>query len=128
VNRTAEPLLALAARSGLAVLNAAPYGSGILAKGPDAYARYAYQDASPELVARVRHMDDLCHQHSVPLAAAALQFSLRDPRITSTIVGISRPERIAQTLELSRHPIPDELWAELDALAGSEGDPEANRF
>ena len=128
VNRTAEPLLALAARRGLAVLNAAPYGSGILAKGPDAYARYAYQDASPELVARVRRMAELCQQHNVPLAAAALQFSLRDPRITSTIVGISRPERIAQTLDLSRHPIPDELWAELDALAGNEGDPEANRF
>jgi D-threo-aldose 1-dehydrogenase len=128
VNRTAEPLLALAAGRGLAVLNAAPYGSGILAKGPDAYARYAYQDASPELVARVRRMADLCQQHNVPLAAVALQFSLRDSRITSTIVGISRPERIAQTLDLSRHPIPEELWAELDALAGSEGDPEANRF
>ncbi len=128
VNRTAEPLLALAADRGLAVLNAAPYGSGILAKGPDAYARYAYQDASPELVARVRRMADLCQQHNVPLAAVALQFSLRDSRITSTIVGISRPERIAQTLDLSRHPIPEELWAELDALAGSEGDPEANRF
>ena len=51
-----------------------------------------------------------------PLPAAALQFSLRDARITSTIVGITRPERLTETLKLAQHPIPDELWAELDAI------------
>src|SRR5215204_7572796 len=39
VNRKAEPLLDLAAQRGVAALNATPYGSGILAKVPDAYAR-----------------------------------------------------------------------------------------
>jgi D-threo-aldose 1-dehydrogenase len=53
----------------------------------------------------------------VPLAAAALQFSLRDPRITSTVVGMARPERLAQTVDLARHPIPEALWAELEAIA-----------
>jgi D-threo-aldose 1-dehydrogenase len=64
----------------------------------------------------------------VPLAAAALQFSLRDPRITSTIVGMTRPERIAQTVELAQHPIPDEIWPQLDAVGYETGDPEAKRF
>lgn len=128
INRTAEPLLELAANRGLAVLNAAPYGSGILAKGPDAYARYAYQDASPELIEAVRRMDEVCKRHNVPLAAAALQFSTRDPRITSTIVGMSRPERIEQTLELARHPIADELWTELDAVTVQQADPESKRW
>ncbi len=128
INRTAAPLLELAASRGIAVLNAAPYGSGILAKGPDAYARYAYQDASPEIIESVRRMAEVCERHNVPLAAAALQFSTRDPRITSTIVGMSRPERIEQTLELARHPIPDELWSELDAITLPESDPESNRW
>jgi D-threo-aldose 1-dehydrogenase len=133
LNRTADPLLEMAAQRGLAVLNAAPYGSGILAKGPDAYARYAYQDAPAEMVERARRMEEACAQYGVPLAAAALQFSLRDPRITSTIVGMSKPERIWQTLELARHPIPAELWPQLDAI-GYEGstegllDPERNRW
>ena len=35
----------------MAVLNAAPYGSGMLVKGPDAYPRYAYQQASAEMIA-----------------------------------------------------------------------------
>ncbi|MDP9315150.1 MAG: aldo/keto reductase [Chloroflexota bacterium] len=125
LNRTAEPLLELAARKGLAVLNAAPYGSGMLAKGPEAYARYAYHDAPPELIEAVRALAAVCERFGVPLAAAALQFSLRDPRITSTIVGMSRPERITQTLELAQQPIPAELWPELAAIPISESDPEA---
>jgi D-threo-aldose 1-dehydrogenase len=115
VNRTAEPLLNVAAELGVAALNAAPYGSGILAKGPDAYARYEYGEASREVVELVRKMQDECRQFGVPLGAAALQFSLRDPRVVSTIVGISRPERVRQTLELASRPIPDELWARLDS-------------
>ena len=116
LDRSAEPLLDLAARRGMAVLNAAPYGGGMLAKGPDRWSTYAYRAAPPELVERVRRIERLCQRHGVPLAAAALQFSLREPRITSTVVGMTHPERLAQTLALARHPIPDALWAELEAL------------
>jgi D-threo-aldose 1-dehydrogenase len=121
VNRTAEPLLDVAAQRGVAALNAAPYGSGILAKGPDAYARYEYREAPQEMVEQVRKMEGACREFGVPLAAAALQFSLRDPWVVSTIVGISRPERVGQTLELATHPIPDELWSTLDSFINSSG-------
>ena len=110
------------------MINAAPYGSGMLAKGPDAYARYAYQDAPAEMVDRARRMAAVCAEYAVPLPAAALQFSLRDPRITSTVVGMSRAERIAQTVELSQHSIPDALWPRLDAIGFDTADPEAHRF
>jgi D-threo-aldose 1-dehydrogenase len=116
VNRNAEPLLDLAAERGVALLNAAPYGSGILAKGPDAYARYEYSEAPAEMVDRVRAMQKACEEFGVPLAAAALQFSMRDPRVASTIVGMTRPERVEQTLELSAEPVPEELWERLDRL------------
>jgi D-threo-aldose 1-dehydrogenase len=119
VNRTAETLLDVAAQREVATLNAAPYGSGILAKGPDAYARYEYHEAPQEMVDRVRAMEKACQEFDVPLAAAALQFSLRDSRIVSTIVGISRPERVEQTLELATYHIPEELWERLDSLAPS---------
>jgi len=116
LNREAEPLWELCARQGVAALNAAPYGSGILAKGPGTYPRYMYGQASPELLRRARQMEVACERHSLPLAAAALQFSLRDARIASTIVGMTRPERLAETLNLAQHPIPVELWAELDSI------------
>ena len=53
---------------------------------------------------------------------------MRDPRITSTIVGVSRPERLQQTVDLAHAPIPHELWAELDAVGYSLDDPEAARW
>ena len=52
-------------------------------------------------------MKEACEHYGLPLAAAALQFSLRDVRIASTIVGITRPERLTETLKLAQHPIPD---------------------
>ena len=121
VERSADPLFDVAAQRGVAALNAAPYGSGILAKGPDAYARYEYTEAPREMVERVRTIQDACLEFDVPLAAAALQFSLRDPRIVSTIVGMSRPERVKQTLDLATHPIPAELWERIDAPASPSG-------
>lgn len=128
LNRSAGPLLDTCAARGVAIVNAAPYGSGLLAKGPDAFARYAYQDAPPSLLDRARQLETVCRDHGVPLAAAALQFSMRDPRVTSTVVGMTRPERVAQTLELATTPIPDALWPALDAVGHDMDDPEANRW
>ncbi len=128
LNQSAEPLLEMSARRGMAVLNAAPYGSGLLAKGPAAYPRYAYTDAPADLLERAQAMADLCQAYDVPLAAAALQFSLRDSRIVSTIVGMSRPERVQQTLDLAVCSIPEELWARLAEHTGAPVDPEAVRW
>jgi D-threo-aldose 1-dehydrogenase len=100
----------------MAVLNAAVYGGGMLAKGPDAWSKFAYRQASPGLIQCVRQIDALCRRYNVPLAAAALQFSLRDPRIHSTVIGMTRPERLAQTIDLALHPIPGELWPQLAAV------------
>jgi D-threo-aldose 1-dehydrogenase len=125
LNRVAEPLLAAAASQGVALLNAAPYGSGLLAKGPSVYPRYAYRAAPPAVVAAATRMEAACQAAGVPLAAAALQFSLRQPRIAATIVGMSRPERLAATIALARQPIPDSLWPELERLVPPMGDPQA---
>ena len=96
----------------------------MLSKGPAAYPRYAYRDTSGDLLERARQLEVICARYDVPLAAAALQFSLRDPRIVSTIVGISRPERLDQTMALARYPIPDELWADLQTMRPREEDLE----
>ena len=127
LNRNAEPMLDFASNKGIAIFNAAPYGSGILAKGSAAYPRYVYQLATPEVMKRVRAIDSICASHRVPMGAAALQFSMRDKRIASTICGVSRPERIAETLEWASYPIPDALWTELAALPFDTEDPEATR-
>ncbi|QIZ97769.1 MULTISPECIES: aldo/keto reductase [unclassified Leifsonia] len=113
VDQSAEPLLDDAQARGVAFVNAAPFGGGMLVKGPDAVPTYCYAPVSDEVLQRVRTMESLCEAYGVPLAAAALQFSVRDPRVTSTIVGMSEPKRVEQTALLAATDIPAELW---DAL------------
>ena len=116
VDQSAEPLLQEARELGVAVVNAAPFGGGVLAKGPAAMRTYAYQPAADDIVRRIEQIHATCRRYGVPLAAAALQFSLRDPRVASTIVGMSAPERVDDTARLARWSIPDELWEELRPL------------
>jgi D-threo-aldose 1-dehydrogenase len=121
IDRSAEALLDDACHRGVAFVNGAPYGGGILAKGPDIQPRYACHTASDRVTNAVRAMQLACAAHGVPLAAAALQFSLREPRITSTVVGVSEAARIDQVTNLMSEPVPDELWAELDSLGVAAG-------
>jgi D-threo-aldose 1-dehydrogenase len=120
LDRSAEPLLADCAGAGVAVVNGAPFGGGILARGPRADPRYAYRPAPAAVLDRAAEIEAACRRHGVGLAAAALQFSMREPRITSTIVGMSRPERVEQTLELASLPTPVALWETLAELAAPE--------
>jgi D-threo-aldose 1-dehydrogenase len=127
VNRNAGPMLDLAMERGISVLNAAPYASGALAKGASAQPRYVYQEATEETLAPVRAVEAICARHGVPPGAAALQFSMRDPRIASTICGVSKPERVAETLDWAEWPIGEEVWEDLMALPFATDDPEASR-
>jgi D-threo-aldose 1-dehydrogenase len=126
-NRNAGAMLDLAEERGIAVLNAAPYAGGVLAKGSADYPRYVYQASSDAALDPIRKIEAVCAKHGVPPGAAALQFSIRDPRVTATICGVTKPERIQQTLEWAAFPVPDACWRELTALPFATDDPEATR-
>jgi D-threo-aldose 1-dehydrogenase len=119
LDRSAAGLFAAAAAAGLGVLNAAPYGGGMLAKGPDVQTKYAYGARDAGVAEAARAMGAACERFGVPLRAAALQFSMRSADVHSTVVGMSSPERVAQTVELAAVEVPDELWAELETLVPS---------
>jgi D-threo-aldose 1-dehydrogenase len=127
LNRRADEMFEYAHRQGMAIMNAAPYAGGVLAKGSDQVQRVTYQDADDKALAPIRAIERICAEFDVPLGAAALQFSTRDPRIATTIVGVSKPERVVQTVEWAEHPIPDELWQAVGELPVDRTDPEANR-
>jgi D-threo-aldose 1-dehydrogenase len=117
IERSSEPLIDDAHELGVAFVNAAPYGGGMLAQGPESQPRYCYETASEPIAAAAAAVRQACAARGVPLAAAALQFSVRDPRVASTIIGVSDPGRLDATATLLDQHIPDELWAELDSLA-----------
>ncbi len=74
-----------------------------------------------------RRIEALCAEHGVAPGAAALQFSLRDSRIASTVCGVSKPERVRETLEWASAALPDALWTALGTLPFDTSDPEAHR-
>ncbi|SFP67964.1 aldo/keto reductase [Tranquillimonas alkanivorans] len=127
LNRQATELYDYAHGAGIAVMNAAPYASGALAKGADAAPRIAYQEAGEDQLAPVRQIERICAEHGVPMGAVALQFSARDPRIASTLIGVTKPERVRQTLDWLDTPVPAAVWQALETVPYSTDDPEANR-
>jgi D-threo-aldose 1-dehydrogenase len=127
LNRNGVEMFELAKSRGMAVINAAPYASGILAKGAAAQPLFAYQPADANMVARVNAISALCARHGVPMGAAALQFSMGSTLVASTICGVSTPDRVQQTLDWANWKIPPALWEELGALPFDMDDPEAKR-
>jgi D-threo-aldose 1-dehydrogenase len=127
LNRQADEMFDHAHARGIAILNAAPFAGGVLAKGTVAMPRVTYQMADDDALAPVRAIEAICSEYGVAPGAAALQFSMRDPRVTSTIVGVSRPERVAETLAWAETEIPAAAWDALLELHFSTDDPEANR-
>lgn len=109
LDRSAEPWLEGWAQS-VAVLNAAPYAGGVLSRGL-AHGRYMYHRSIPPAISeRVTEIERICSAFEVPVAAVALQFSLGHAAISSTIVGMSSPERVAETLELATIQVPPAVW------------------
>lgn len=127
INGNAEEMLEFTTENNIAVMNAAPYCGGVLAKGSDNLKRYVYQDADDDTLAPVRLVEAVCRKHKVPPGAVALQFSTRDARIHSTICGVNQSERVQQTLEWAMHSVNDEVWEELSVLPRSNEDPEHSR-
>ena len=116
LDRSADALIEEAIGLGVACVNAAPYGGGILSRGPDVSSEYAYGPVDEVLLTSVYGMQEACRRRGVPLAAAALQSSLRDPRVPSTVVGVSTAERVVEAIRLAELDLADELWNELASL------------
>ncbi len=125
VNVNASPLIEQAVSKGVTVLNAAPYAGGILARGSAVHHFYVYRPATEEMLAPVRAVEDICARYDVPMGALALQFSLRDANIASTVCGVTWPQHVNQTLEWADWDIPEAVWTELTDLAQSDADPES---
>ena len=126
-NRNAGQLIEMAISRGVAVINAAPYAGGVFAKGSAEHPRYVYQEADDATLDPIREIEAICARHGVPSGAVALQFSLRDPRVATTLCGVSKPERVAETLVWAALDVPDAVWAEIGDLDVSSEDPEATR-
>ena len=108
-----DELLPLCIEKDIGILVGGPFNSGILARGPGEGATYDYQAAPPEVLDKARRIEAVCQRHGVPLAAAALQFPLAHPAISTLIPGAASRAEVMQNAGHLRAGIPADLWAEL---------------
>jgi D-threo-aldose 1-dehydrogenase len=105
--------LPLCQERGVSIILGGPFNSGILATGAVDGARYNYQPAPPEILDRVRRIEEICGGHGVRLIEAALQFVFGHPAITTVIPGANSPDQVRANAALLQAQIPQALWDDL---------------
>jgi D-threo-aldose 1-dehydrogenase len=110
-----ETMFPLCEKRGVSVVCAGPMNSGILAAGSRAASRshYNYAPPPPDVIERVRRLEEVCEAFAVPLQAAALQFPLAHPAVATVVAGASSGRESRRIAEMFSHPIPREFWGAL---------------
>ena len=107
----ADLLPYLAARQ-LAVFNSAPLAMRLLStEGPP-----AWHPAPAALRAKCAEAAAHCRSRGADLSKLALQFSVSDPRIPTTILGTANPANVEQNIRTIEEPIDLTLLAEVRAI------------
>jgi D-threo-aldose 1-dehydrogenase len=107
--RAGAELLPLCEEHGIAVVVGGVFNSGLLAGGDT----FEYERAPTELRDRARTLRETCTAFGVPLPAAAMQFPLRHPAVSSVLVGCRDAAEVEEDVRLFALDVPDELWWQL---------------
>ena len=75
------------------------------------------RDVTEERLAVVRALNEIALRRGQTMAQMALQWTLRDPVVTSALIGASKPEQIEENVRaLTYEPLTDEELAEIDRI------------
>ena len=75
-----------------------------------------------DVLARVRSLDEIAQRRGQKLAQLALQWAVRDPRVTSAVIGASSVEQLDTNLDaLDAPPLTEDDLAEIDRHAVDSG-------
>ncbi len=110
----ARELLPECVERGIGIIAGGVFNSGILAN-PRSGGTFNYAAAQPDVVARAQRLADTCERHGVELKAAALQFPLRHPAVSTVLTGCRSVAEVEENVRLFGAAIPEALWSELDA-------------
>jgi len=110
--QAADDLLPACAQRKTSVVIGGVFNSGVLAN-PSASSTFNYAPVESDVLDRARRIAAVCDRHDVPLAAAALQFPLAHPAVTTVLFGARTPAEVAQNSAYAEIEIPAQLWDEL---------------
>lgn len=131
LNRTVEQGLTDVLREeGVGCIAFAPLRNGILTNrylnGIPADSRAAHdprylkaRDITEEKLAVVRALNEIALQRGLTMAQLALQWVLRDPVVTSALIGASRPEQVEENVQAANFaPLTAEELTQIDRILG----------
>ena len=112
-----EALLDVLGAEGIGCIVFSPLAQGMLT---DKYLPAEF--LSEENLGKVRGLNEIARNRGQTLAQMALAWCLRDPRVTTVLIGASRPEQIDENVAALKSPefSPEEL-AEIDKYATEAG-------
>ncbi len=111
-----DELLPLCREKGTSLVVGGVFNSGILATGAVPGSNFDYMPATPDVLAKVAAMEEIAGKHGVALAAPALQFPLRDPLVSSVLIGTAKASSLTRNMELFSPRLPDSIFPEFDHL------------
>ncbi len=107
-------LLPLCRRKGTSLVVGGVFNSGILATGPVPGSHFDYMPANDDVLEKVGQMEAIASRHGVPLAAPALQFALRDPLVSSVLIGTAKASSLERNMKLLSPALADSIFPEFD--------------
>lgn len=127
--RFADELVPHLRERGVGIMNAGPFSARLLTNAP-----LPSWLKEPEMVREAaRRAADHCAARGVDIAKLALQFSIANPEITTTIAGSANPDNIRKWARWATEPLDQELLADVQTifapvknLGHTEGLPENN--
>lgn len=127
--RFADETVPYLKEKGVGIMNAGPFSARLLTNAP----LPAWLKEPEEVKAAARNAAALCNDRGVDIAKLALQFSVRNPDMTTTIAGSANPENIRKWARWAADPIDEELLADVrkifepvQNIGHAEGLPENN--
>jgi D-threo-aldose 1-dehydrogenase len=113
-----ERIFPAAERFGMGVVVATPLERGLLATGtralrPEDHINRTFE---PEVLRHVEQIEAVCAEFGVSLLAAALQYVVRHPVVSTTVPGFRRPDQGPAAVQAMLEPIPEPFWAAVEPL------------
>ncbi len=110
--RFADETIPYLEQKGVGVMNAGPFSARLLTDAP----LPVWLKEPEEVKAAARQAADLCRARGSSIAKLALQFSLANPAIATTVAGSANPANIRDWAQWAAEPLDEELLRDVQAI------------
>jgi aryl-alcohol dehydrogenase-like predicted oxidoreductase len=128
-NRRLADIIPYLESKGVGIMNAAPFAARLLTNAP----LPKWHKASEPVKQACRQAAELCQSQGVDIAKLAVQFSIRNPQISTCVVGSANPDNVRNWAAWANEPIDETLLAGVERILQPvmnqghiEGRPENN--